>query len=68
MYIIINKITNESSIIKEKITVSLLIGRSVATIYRKQHLKVWEYDKFLIYNPQKILIKSNREGYSNFKS
>ena len=68
MYIIINKTTNESAIIKEKIAVSLLIGKSVSTIYRKQHLKMWEYGNFLIYNPQKVLIKSQRGGKNNFKS
>ena len=66
MYIIIDKLTQESSIIKEKITVSYIIGRSVATIYRNQHLKHWQTDKYLIYNPQKVVIKSNRGGKNNF--
>lgn len=67
MYILINKTTNESSIIKEKTTLSTLIGKSTSTIYRNQDLKVWESDNFLIYNPQKVLIKSQRGGKSNFK-
>jgi len=68
MYIIINKITQESAIIKDKTSVSLYIGKSVATIYRKQTLKWWQTDEFLIYNPQKVLIKSQRGGKNNFKS
>ena len=68
MYILINKTTQESSIIKEKTTLSTLIGKSVSTIYRNKNLKVWETNTFLIYNPQKALLKSNRGGISNFKS
>lgn len=68
MYIIINKITQESAIIKDKTSVSSFIGKSVATIYRKQALKWWQTDEFLIYNPQKVLIKSQRGGKNNFKS
>jgi hypothetical protein len=67
MYIIINKATQESAIIKEKIAVSSYIGKSVSTIYRNKELKWWETDKFLIYNPQIILLKSNRGGKNNFK-
>jgi len=68
MYILINKTTNESSIIKEKTTLSYLIGKSVSTIYRNESLKVWESNNFLIYNPQKILLKSQRGGKNNFNS
>ena len=68
MYILINKTTQESSIIKEKTTLSTLIGKSTSTIYRNQSLKVWESGNFLIYNPQKVIIKSSRGGFSNFKS
>lgn len=67
MYIIINKKTQESAIIKEKTNVSALINRSVATIYRKEHLKMWETDDFMIYNPQKVMLRSNRGGKNNFK-
>ena len=63
MYILINKTTNESAIIKEKSTLSTIINKSVATIYRNQGLKVWECNNFLIYNPQKVLIKSKRGGF-----
>lgn len=68
MYIIIDKITQESAVIKEKITVSKLIDKSVSTIYRNQSLKWWETSKFLIYNPQKVDIKSKRGGKKNFNS
>lgn len=67
MYILIDKTTNESSIIKEKTTLSYLISKSVSTIYRNESLKVWESNNFLIYNPQKILLKSQRGGKNNFK-
>lgn len=67
MYIIVNKTTQESAIIKEKTIVSGLIGRSISTIRRKQSLKCWETEQFLIYNPQKVLIKSKRGGKNNFK-
>ena len=68
MYILINKVTQESAVIKEKSTLSTLINRSVATIYRKQSLKCWETNEFLIYNPQKVIIKSLRGGKNNFKT
>jgi len=67
MYILINKTTNESSIIKEKTTLSAIIGKSVSTIYRNRVLKMWESGNFLIYNPQKVEIKSQRGGKKNFK-
>ena len=67
MYIIINKITQESSIIKEKTTLSTIIDRSISTIRRNESKKYWQTDKFWIYNPQKVLIKSNRGGINNFK-
>jgi len=67
MYIIIDKITQESYIIKEKIAVSNLINKSTSTIYRNESKKCWETPQFLIYNPQKVLIKSQRGGYNNFK-
>jgi len=62
MYIIINKISNESAIIKEKNTLSTYISRSVDTISRKKYLLMWETKEFIIYNPQIILIKSSRGG------
>ena len=68
MYIAINKKTQESVVIKEKTTLSTLIDKSVSTIYRNQDLKMWETKDFLIYNPQKVLIKSKRGGKNNFKS
>jgi len=68
MYILINKTTQESAIVKEKTNVSSIISKSVSTIYRNQSLKWWETNDFIIYNPQKVLIKSNRGGESNFKS
>ncbi len=67
MYILINKTTNESSIIKEKTTLSNLIGKSVSTIYRNESLNMWESGNFLIYNPKKVLTKSQRGGKNNFR-
>lgn len=66
MYILINKNNQESAIIKEKTVLSTLINRSVSTIYRNRRLKMWETDEFTIYNPQKVLIKSQRGGKNNF--
>ena len=68
MYIIVDKITQESYVIKEKITVSNLINKSVSTIYRNQSLKWWETSQFLIYNPKKVIVKSQRGGKNNFNS
>lgn len=68
MYIIINKETQESAIIKEKVSVSTFISKSVSTIYRNESLKWWETTKFIIYNPQIIQLKSNRGGKNNFNS
>lgn len=67
MYIIINKETNKSAVIKEKQAVSNYINKSVSTIYRNKELLMWETKEFLIYNPQIILIKSQRGGKNNFK-
>jgi len=62
MYIIINKITNESAVIKEKIKLSDYINKSISTITRKKQLLTWQTAQFIIYNPQIILIKSSRGG------
>ena len=67
MYIIINKETNKSAVIKEKQAVSNYINKSVSTIYRNKELLMWETKEFLIYNPQVIQIKSQRGGKNNFK-
>lgn len=66
MYILIDKTTQESSIIKEKTTLSYIICKSTSTIYRNQTLNVWECNNFLIYNPKKVLIRSKRGGKNNF--
>lgn len=68
MYIVIDKTTQESTVIKEKTVVSSIIGKSVSTIYRNESKNWWETSQFLIYNPKKVLIKSNRGGKSNFNS
>ena len=68
MYIIINKDTQESAIIKEKVSVSSFISKSVSTIYRNKDLKCWKTSKYIIYNPQIIRLKSNRGGKNNFRS
>ncbi len=62
MYIIINKITQESAVIKEKTEVSNYINKSISTIYRNETKKTWETKEYIIYNPKTILIKSNRGG------
>lgn len=67
MYIIINKETNKSAVIKEKQAVSNYINKSVSTIYRNESLLMWETSNFLIYNPSFVQIKSQRGGKNNFK-
>lgn len=67
MYIIIDKETNKSAIIKEKQSVSNYINKSVSTIYRNKSLLMWETEQFLIYNPSIVQIKSERGGKNNFK-
>lgn len=62
MYIIINKITQESAVIKEKTEVSNYINKSISTIYRNESKKIWETKEYLIYNPKVVILKSNRGG------
>lgn len=62
MYIVIDKTTNQSAVIKEKTKLSEYINKSIDTITRKKHLLTWDTTQFLIYNPQIILINSNRGG------
>jgi hypothetical protein len=62
MYIIIEKSTQKSAVIKEKSKVSTFIGKSRSTILRNDILLSLETDKFIIYNPTFIQIKSNRGG------
>lgn len=62
MYIVINKNSEESAIIKDKSVLASHIGKSVDTITRKKDLLSWETREFIIYNPQIILIKSTRGG------
>lgn len=62
MYIIINKITQESAVIKEKTEVSSYINKSISTIYRNETKKIWETKEYIIYNPKTIILKSNRGG------
>jgi hypothetical protein len=67
MYIIIDKETQKSAVIKESLAVSNYINKSVSTIYRNKSLLMWETSKFLIYNPTFVQIKSKRGGKNNFK-
>lgn len=67
MYIIIEKSTQKSAVIKEKSKVSAYIGKSVSTIYRNERLLSWETDKYIIYNPTLVDINSKRGGKNNFK-
>lgn len=62
MYIVINKITNQSAIIKEKTQLAKHISVSYSTVQRNKQADVWETDQFIIYKPQIILLKSNRGG------
>lgn len=62
MYIVINKNSEESAIIKDKSILAEHISKSVDTITRKKDLLSWETKEFTIYNPQTILIKSARGG------
>jgi hypothetical protein len=62
MYVVIEKETNNVAIIKENKSLSLYLGCSVSTITNKSNLKVWEWNKFTIYKPTYIEIKSKRGG------
>ena len=62
MFIVINKISNESAIIKEKQPLADHLGISRNTVYKHSKELMWETDKFIIYKPQIILIKSARGG------
>lgn len=67
MYIVIDKTTQNSAIIKEKTTLSNYINVSLSTIYRNKDVLCWNIGNFIVYKPQTILIKSKRGGVSNFK-
>jgi len=62
MFIVINKTSDESAVIKDKTVLSDYISKSIDTITRKKDLLSWETREFTIYNPQTILITSTRGG------
>ncbi len=62
MYIVIEKETNDSVIIKDMTELSSFIGVSTKTIQRKTDMKMWETDRYCIYSPYYVSIKSNRGG------
>lgn len=62
MYIVIEKETNDSAIIKDMTELSSFIGVSTKTIQRKTDMKMWETDRYCIYSPYYVSIKSNRGG------
>lgn len=62
MYIVIEKETNDSAIIKDMTELSSFIGVSTKTIQRKTDIMSWETSRYVIYNPSYVSIKSNRGG------
>lgn len=60
MYIIINNITNESAIIKEKTPLAKHLGVSFNTVNKNKDLNVWKIKSFTVYKPEIIEIKSKR--------
>lgn len=62
MYIILNKITSETAIIKEKSPLAEYLGISLRTVQRKGNEKIWETDSHIIYIPDIVLLKSRRGG------
>ncbi len=62
MYIVIEKETNDSAIIKDMTELSSFIGVSTKTIQRKTDMKMWKTDRHIIYSPYYVSIKSNRGG------
>ena len=67
MYVVIENDTDNVAVIKENKALSLYLGCSVSTIANKNHLKKWEWDKYTIYSPSTIQIKSNRGGLRDGK-
>ena len=65
MYVVINKITDEVAVIKEKSPLAKHIGVSLSSIYRKSEQKVWETDEYIVYKATILMLKSNRGGGGN---
>ena len=68
MYIVINKITQESAIFKEKTQLCEYIGASTRTILRNEHKKMYEKGNYMVYFPNIIEIKSSRGGFRSGSS
>jgi len=62
MYIVVEKESQNSAIIKENKALSEYLGCSVGTIAYKRFMKVWNWKNFTIYKPSHIHIKSSRGG------
>jgi hypothetical protein len=62
MYIVVEKESQNSAIIKENKALSEYLGCSVGTITNKKHLTMWEWGKYTVYKPSYIQIKSSRGG------
>lgn len=62
MYTVLNKITGEVAVIKEKSPLASHIGVNVRTVYRKKDEKCWETDSHIVYKVDIVLLKSRRGG------
>lgn len=60
MYIVIDKTTNESAVIKEKTTLAKYLGVSRSTVQRNSGNYYWKQGNFNIFEPSFIDIKSKR--------
>jgi hypothetical protein len=62
MYTAVNKETKKSYIVRFKVQLSRIIGKSTRTILRHDKDIYWETDEWTIYNACYVDIKSNHKG------
>ena len=68
MYIILNKLTNKTAVIKEKTEIAGYLNKSISTIRRNLKAKRWETDEFIVIKADFVRVKSNRGGKRESKT
>lgn len=68
MYIVINKFTDETAVIKEKSPLSEHLGISLRTVHRKTIDRMWETEQHIVYKADVVLLKSRRGGRGNINN
>lgn len=68
MYIILNKLTDKTAVIKEKTEIAGYLNKSISTIRRNLKAKRWETDTFIVIEADFVQVKSNRGGKREAKN